>query len=55
MAQIVVNGNVYGEPSPIIVVNPMYNEGIKVAEIIINGDKTDIYIPDNSQNNGGNQ
>lgn len=52
MAQIVVNGNVYGETNDTIVITPMYTEGIKIAEIIINGAKTDIYIPANSQNGG---
>ena len=55
MGQLVVNGNVYGETNDELEVVPMYTEGIKIADIIINGVATPIYIPvQNSQNGGEN-
>ena len=51
MGQIIVNGDVFGEPNETITVTPVYTEGIKVATITINGVDHDIYIPANGGNN----
>lgn len=55
MGQIIVNGTVMGETNADIQIVPMYNQGIKIADIIINGETFPIYIPvQNSQNGGEN-
>lgn len=54
MGQTIVNGNVMGETNDDIVINPVYNSGIKVADIVINGVTYPIYIPDQNSQNGGN-
>ena len=51
MGQIVVNGNVMGETNETITITPEYNEGIKIATIIIGDQTVELYIPDQ---NGGN-
>lgn len=53
MPQIVMNGNIYGEPKDKITVEPVYTEGIKICTITINGVPHDIYIP--AQTQGGNE
>lgn len=50
MGQIIVNGNVVGEQNDEIVITPVYDTGILIATIEINGVSTPIYVP----NNGGN-
>lgn len=54
MGQIIVNGTVMGETNADIQIVPMYNEGIKIMDIIINGETTPIYIPVQNSQNGGN-
>ena len=54
MGQIIVNGNVLGETNDDIVINPVYDSGIKVADIVINGTTYSIYVPDQNSQNGGN-
>lgn len=58
MGQTVVNGNVMGETNDKIVVIPSYNSGIKIAEIRINNDTYELFVPtnvvQNSQNGGNN-
>ena len=53
MAQIIVNGNVFGETNDEITVSTYYTEGIKVADIVINGVPIPIYIPTDLNQNGG--
>ena len=52
MAQIITNGVVIGETNQTITITPVYTEGIKIADITINGVTTPLYIP--AQQSGGN-
>lgn len=55
MGQTVINGNVLGETNDKITIIPTYNSGIKIAEIKINNETYEIFVPNNAvQNNGGN-
>lgn len=49
MGQLIVNGNVIGEQNDDIQITPVYESGILIATITINGIDYPIYIP-----NGGN-
>lgn len=51
---VIINGLKYGEPNPEIIITPSYSTGIKILEITINGEKTEVYIPDPNSQNGGN-
>lgn len=52
--QTIINGNVYGEPNQEIIITPVYDSGIKIADITINGVDYPLYIPDQNSQNGGN-
>lgn len=54
MGQIVVNGDVYGETNQEIIITPVYDSGIKIADITIDGVDYPLYIPDQNSQNGGN-
>lgn len=53
MAQIVINGNVMAETNDEITVTTYYEEGIKIADIVINGRSIPIYIPTDLSQIGG--